>query len=126
MVAALLILSGCFTEDTLTTADEATVEGRLKGVEQLVARDANDKTLAVVSDPQMMRSFVALLPKSQFDDIWGKTGETQYSVEFVGGGNYNVRVWLTAEYIRLVGGKGAARLSKQRRAAMLQALGLPP
>ena len=124
IVAAVLLIGGCKKEDSLPTADEATIESSLKGVEQLVVTDASERTLRVVSDRQMMRSFVALLPKPQFDDIWGKTGATQYRVEFVGPGNVNVGVELTATHIRL-GPKEAAKLSKERRTALLQALGLP-
>ena len=123
-LTAIFGIAGCSTRHELPAID---IDAKLKGVEQLVVRDAQQRVVRTISDQQTMRAFVASLPTwYDFDDIWGKTGTAEYSIEYVGGGRYYDRVTLTTRsYFIHEGGKAAAKLSKQQRAAIIQVLGLP-
>ena len=119
-------LAGCSKDggQAPPKADDVSAEAWLKGVDRLVVRDSHKQVLGTVSDREKMRAFAALLPPSEFDDIFGETGEAQYFVEAVMG-QYNRELWITATHIRYTP-KGAAKLSAQRRAALLASLGVTP
>jgi hypothetical protein len=125
-LAIAFTLAGCAKDggQAPPQADDASVDAWLKGVDKLVVRDARKQVLGTISDRERMRSFAALLPRSEFDDIFGETGDAQYFVEAVMG-QYSRELWLTATHIRYTP-KGAAKLSAQQRAALLASLGLTP
>jgi hypothetical protein len=121
-----LTLAGCPKDGKHAPpkADDAAVEAWLKGVDKLVVRDSRKQVLATISDRERLWSFAALLPPSEFDDIFGETGETQYFVEAVMG-QYNRELWITATHVRYTP-KGAAKLPAKHRAALLASLGVTP
>lgn len=88
-------------------------------------RTADGRVLKTVSDREMMRAFVALLPPSEFDDIFGEVGPSQYEVRFIGPGHSRdvPRVSFSSSHVRYIP-KGAAKLRKGEQAEILATLGV--
>jgi hypothetical protein len=86
-------------------------------------RTGKGKVLRTVSDPEAMRAFVSRLPPSEFDDIFGESGQAEYFVEFVGPRYSNYGVWFSATHVRYIP-KGASRLRPGERAQILGSLGV--
>jgi len=122
----LISLEGC-TPDTPAshrTHAPSEIDSWLKGVEALEVSTADGRVLRRVSDPAVMRAFVSLLPRYEFDDIFDESGAAEYRVRLLGPEYSNDHfIWFSKTHVRYIP-KGAARLEQGERAKILSALGV--
>ena len=118
-------LAGCgsSTPTPRPTLAPADVSRWLEGVQALEVRTPDGAVLSRVTALSTMRTFVFLLPPSEFDDIFGKAGPPRYLVYFIGPAYSDYWIALTDTHVRYIP-KGAAKLRPGERATILAALGV--
>ena len=126
LTAALLAACAYDSPRPRPTMTPEHVDRWLYNVEAMDVRTAErHRVLKTVSDPKAMRAFVSALPLSEFDDIFGESGTPEYEVTFHGPGHDRTfaRITFSSTHVRYFP-KGAAKLRRGERTAILQALGV--
>lgn len=97
-------------------------------VARLEVRDASGAVIRSITDRPTIQAFDAAVDRIDrwFDDIWDKSGASQYTVELLGPNDVSVgTLYVSAKYIRYVPGKGAAKINTSEREQIQRILGLP-
>jgi len=123
----LISLEGCAPDTPASHRTPATseIDSWLQGVEALEVSTADGRVLRRVSEPAVMRAFVSLLPRYEFDDIFDESGAAEYRVRLLGPeySKYDHFIWFSKTHVMYIP-KGAARLEPGERAKILSALGV--